>query len=309
MSGLIALDWGTSSLRAFRMDADGAVQEKRERPWGIRHLPPGGFAAALAGTIGDWSDAPLIACGMVGSRQGWQEVPYVDVPAGADDLARHLARADIDAGRVLYLVPGLHHRRGPDVMRGEETQLVGALARMPAAAPASTWILPGTHSKWVTVRDSRIVDFATVMTGEVFAVMRGHSILGVDMEPPGSDDTAFVQGVREARDSGAAGGFSRLFSTRARRLEGRLSAAGSADYLSGLLIGEEYRAMRAEGRFDTRAPLHMIGAEALCRRYRRAAVLFGISVTPAPAAAAARGLWHIAGQAGLSVNPSVSLEH
>ncbi len=305
---LIALDWGTSSLRAWRMDAAGTVLDAREQPWGIRHLPEGGFAAALDAVTAGWAGTAWIACGMVGSRQGWQEVPYVEAPAGLDTLAAGLGGVALDGGRILHLVPGVHNRRGPDVMRGEETQLLGAMAAMAPGAVPVTWVLPGTHSKWAAVRDAAVHDFVTLMTGELYAVLSAHSILGTGMDAAGGDESAFVQGVREARDSGGAGGFSRLFSTRARQLEGRLTAAGSADYLSGLLIGEEYRAMLADGRFDTRAPLQLIGAESLCRRYRRAAALFGIRVVLTADGAAAHGLWRIARRAGLFGAESVSPE-
>lgn len=298
MSGLIGLDWGTSSLRAFRID-DARASATRERPWGIRCLPEGGFDAALADLVAGWPDDPLIACGMVGSRQGWTEAAYLETPARAEALAQHLARVTTADGRVLHIVPGLHHRRGPDVMRGEETQLVGALAGASGACTGSTFILPGTHSKWVAVRDAAVVDFATMMTGELFALLCKHSILGAGMDTGGEEAAAFERGVREARDSAGEGGFSRLFSTRSRLLEGDLSPAGSAEYLSGLLVGEEFRAMLSSRRFDTADAVHMIGAEALCARYRRAATLFDIEIAPPVGPAAAHGLWHIACLAGL----------
>jgi 2-dehydro-3-deoxygalactonokinase len=295
MSGLIALDWGTSSLRAMWMDADGKVIQTRRKPWGIRQLPDSGFAGALDAVTEGWPALTRIASGMIGSRSGWREVAYLDLPAGGDRLAGALDSAD-----GLTIVPGLRNPRGPDVMRGEETQIVGLMARHPEAADA-TVLLPGTHSKWASLREGRVVDFCTLMTGELFALLRQHSILaaGVDAGAAVDAGKAFLDGVRQARDSGAAGAFSRLFATRARMLGGELPAASIPDYLSGLLIGEEFRSMRAEQRMPTDRPLWLIGDAALCARYRLAAAEFSIALAPAVEDTAAAGLWWLARAAGL----------
>lgn len=299
MSGLVALDWGTSSLRAFRFDDTGKLKETRARPWGIRHLPEGGYDAALAGITADWPALPRVACGMVGSRNGWREMPYLDLPAGAAQLGDALGSVRAADGMDVHLIPGLHDPRGPDVMRGEETQLIGALALRPELAATSTFILPGTHSKWAVVRDGAVTGFRTLMTGELFAVLRQHSILGATGVDAADDAKAFARGVVAARDSGAAGALSRLFSTRALMLGGALPPASVPDYLSGLLIGEEFRAALADGLARRDAPLPLIGETALCERYRRAAALFDIEL-PAPIAdAAAHGLWQLAARAGL----------
>jgi len=295
MSGLIALDWGTSSLRAMLVDADGTVLETRRKPWGIRQLPDSGFAGALDAVTQGWPPLTRIASGMIGSRSGWREVGYLDLPASGDQLADALDTAD-----GLTIVPGLRNPRGPDVMRGEETQIVGLMARHPAAADA-TVLLPGTHSKWASLRQGRVVDFCTLMTGELFALLRQHSILAadVDAEAVVDDGTAFIDGVRQARDSGAAGSLSRLFATRARMLDGDLQPASIPDYLSGLLIGEEFRSMRADQRMSTDQPLWLIGDAALCTRYRLAAAEFSIALAPAVDDTAAAGLWWLARAAGL----------
>jgi 2-dehydro-3-deoxygalactonokinase len=217
MSGLIGLDWGTSSLRAYWLE-DGSIRQTRSLPWGIRHLPEGGFEAALAEICAEWPLLPRLACGMVGSRNGWLEVPYLDLPADPALLGVSLQSLHTADGRELHIVPGLRNARGPDVMRGEETQLVGAVTRHPALAAKSTVILPGTHSKWVSIREGAVVDFCTMMTGELFALLRQHSILGAGMVESIEDGEAFARGVITARDSGAAGALSRLFSARAMML-------------------------------------------------------------------------------------------
>jgi 2-dehydro-3-deoxygalactonokinase len=298
MGGLSGLDWGTSSLRAFRFDGAGRIVETRARAWGIRQLPEGGFDAALAEITAGWPALPRLACGMVGSRGGWREMPYLDLPADTAQLGRALGRLCAADGRDVHLVPGLRDPRGPDVMRGEETQLLGALALRPALAAASCFILPGTHSKWAVVRDGAVTGFRTLMTGELYALLRRHSILGGDVQAA-DDAVAFARGVAAARDSGAAGALGRLFSARALMLDGALASASVPDYLSGLLIGEEFRIALADGLARRDAPLQLIGETALCERYRRAAALFEIELPPPVEEAAARGLWQLATQAGL----------
>ena len=299
MAGLIGLDWGTSSLRAYRYDGADRIAETRARPWGIRQLPAGGYDAALADITAGWPALPRLACGMVGSRGGWREAPYLDLPADVARLGDALAGLRAADGMDVHLVPGLRDPSGPDVMRGEETQLAGALALQPELAAASSFILPGTHSKWAVVRDGAVCGFRTRMTGELFAVLRQHSILGATGVEADDDDAAFERGVAAARDSGAAGALGRLFSARALMLDGALAPASVSDYLSGLLVGEEFRAALADGLARRDTPLQLIGDAALCERYRRAAALFDIDLPPPVQDAAARGLWRIALQAGI----------
>jgi 2-dehydro-3-deoxygalactonokinase len=179
---LIALDWGTSSLRSFLLARDGALLERRAQPWGIQRLPEGGFVAAFRGIAGDWRDelpsVPVLAAGMIGSRQGWLEVPYVECPANREAIAAGIVACDAACG-TLHIVPGLMQGgKLPDVMRGEETQIVGALSLAPELATESLFVLPGTHCKWADVRDGHVIGFKTYITGELFATLRDHSILG-----------------------------------------------------------------------------------------------------------------------------------
>lgn len=297
---LIALDWGTSTLRAWRLGAGAVALAQRQQPWGIMHLPEGGFAAALLGITQGWLDdrVPLIAAGMVGSAQGWREAPYVDCPAGADALAAGLTAIDAGGGLRLHIVPGVCHAR-PDVMRGEEAQCLGALALQPLLVAHSTLLLPGTHSKWLHVRQGRIVDFQTYMTGELYALLREHSILGRPVFAAGEQvsNEAFDRGVAALHGEPQAGLSPLLFGTRALVLAGRLDAAHSLDYLSGLLIGEELRCALAH--HDATEPLALIGDAALCDRYRRALAAHGIEHAPVIEGATAVGLWQVALRAGL----------
>jgi 2-dehydro-3-deoxygalactonokinase len=304
---LVALDWGTTALRAYLLGQGGAVLAQRAQPWGILHLPEGGFDAALQGIAGDWLSAtpgvPLIACGMVGSAQGWREAPYVPCPAGADSLVSGLTAFDVGGGARMHIVPGVRNER-PDVMRGEETQVVGASASAPQLSGRSTLLMPGTHSKWVELREGRIDDFRTYMTGELFAVLRDHSILGRPARAAAAAHEtsfeAFDRGVGAVMQGGGATGL--LFSTRTLVLTGRLPPEQSLDYLSGLLIGDELRCAlpaEVEAPSAAAASLVLIGDDALCERYRRALGLWGAAQPQLLSNTAVAGLWHMAVRAGL----------
>ena len=300
---LIALDWGTSSLRATLMGDDGRVLDTRIEPWGILPLPHGDFASTYHAITDAWlgHGVHALAAGMIGSANGWLTAPYCTAPVGADDLAAALT---VVPGVSLSIVPGVATRGNrPDVMRGEETQIVGALALHPHLASRSVVVLPGTHSKWVHVVEGKIADFTTYMTGELFAVLRHHSILGrlaiTAADDQAADTDAFSRGVLVAQD--AAGGLAPLlFSARALVLANRLAASDCMEYLSGLLIGDELRCgLLRDGR-----PSALVGDEALCDRYASALQLLGVPGVPVIVGAADIGLWHIARRAGLVRTPA-----
>jgi 2-dehydro-3-deoxygalactonokinase len=301
-TALVAIDWGTSAARAYRLDASGGVLERRGVPLGVRHVRDGRFETALAKLLGDWSadPAPRIACGMIGSRQGWVEAPYVSCPTSLTALADHLVRAPQDA---LTIVPGVMTRDAvglPDVMRGEETQLLGAVA---IDEPGVLAVLPGTHSKWARVEHGRIVDFATFMTGELYAVLIDHSMLGrlAGHEPGRFARDAFSRGVARGLDEGELA--HDLFGARTLALAGELESEEVADWLSGLLIGREIRAARAWAqRAGVDASIvRVIGSDALVERYDLALGDAGALAARGEADAAALGLWRIAQRAGMTV--------
>jgi len=299
MSALIALDWGTSHLRAGLLDAAGQVLELRRSAHGIRALPEGGFDAALAEITRGWPQCPRLACGMVGARDGWREMPYLDIPVAAGEVAVALGEISAADGHPLLLVPGLRQRQRPDVMRGEETQVLGALALEPTLAARVTLVLPGTHCKWVMLHDGRVVDFRTAMTGELFAWLSAHSTLAGGRLPQTGVGARFVDGVREARESGSAGGLSRLFRARALRLDGRLAEEEVSGWLSGLLIGEEIRSVLAEPGFTLGMPVRLIGDPVLCGYYRRALAEFSVVSEGEAVETVMSGLWWIARESGM----------
>jgi len=299
-AALIGLDWGTSHLRGYLLDADGLVLERRHSPHGVRALPEGGFNAALSALTQGWPSCPRVACGMVGGRGGWCEVPYLDVPANADALAATLGQVMAHDGAPLWIVPGVRDRQRPDVMRGEETQVVGALAETPVLWAEANVILPGTHCKWVRVHQGQMIDVRTVMTGELFALLLRHSLLASGCDPrEAHSDTRFLDGVHTARDSGGAGGWSRLFAARALWVNGQLAAEEIPGWLSGVLIGEEIRSMLADSGTVSARVWQLIGEPALCTRYRQALAAFSIEIAQPDLDSAASGLWQIALRSGL----------
>jgi 2-dehydro-3-deoxygalactonokinase len=295
---LLAVDWGTSSLRGALLAANGAVIDERTFPRGILTVPPDGFAAVFNECFGDWRAATsgllCLMAGMVGSRQGWQEAPYCACPAGFADIARQLHWLDATAGHAkgsIAIVPGLSCERGglsgdsalaqlPDVMRGEETQVFGALQALQLQdAQDVTLVLPGTHSKWVQVQRGRITAFTTFMTGECYALLRQHSILARTLPTGDSpfDASAFVQGVQIALRGTSL--LQTAFSVRTLALFERLSAEMLESYLSGLVIGEELRAqsLAAERR------VVLIANAALTQRYQLALAQCGMACdSPGP---------------------------
>jgi 2-dehydro-3-deoxygalactonokinase len=307
-TALIGLDWGTTSLRAYRIGRDGRVLERRVGETGILKVPGGDFAGALATAAGDWLAAapqlPVLAAGMIGSRQGWREVAYVPCPAGLAELAAGLALVAGPGGREVRLVPGLARPGAaegfPDVMRGEETQIVGALAAAPGEE-RRCFVLPGTHSKWAWTTGTRIERFATYMTGEVFEVLTRHSILGRLMQGDAHDPAAFARGLERARASGGAPPgrlLHDLFGTRTLGLFGELPATALGSYLSGLLIGAEVTAALAE---TGGAPVTILASSQLASLYATALAAAGAVAAVGDVDSAARGLHAVARTARLLV--------
>lgn len=303
-TSMIAVDWGTTSLRAWRLDPSGGIIDRRRERLGIQQVVNAAFADTLGNVIGDWRReaplAPVLMAGMIGSRQGWIEAPYATCPAGLEMVARHLAVVPDDPR--IWIVPGLSLRAGaaaPDVMRGEETQLFGL--DLPSGGLV---ILPGTHSKWTLLREGLIEWFATFLTGELYDVLRRHSILGRLMEEAtttGDVPDGFASGLTDMLSPSGPGTLQALFSVRTRGLFGDLKAAQLPGYLSGLLIGSEIK--EALGAVKARAGVPrgavLVGAESLTAIYAFALARAGIATTIAGEDCSARGLFRIAAAAAI----------
>ncbi len=291
---MIAVDWGTSNMRAFRLDAGGAVVDRRESRSGITQVAGGAFTATLRDVVGSWlgdGESRVLMCGMIGSRQGWVEAPYLPCPADPAALAGALVEVPFEGAQV-RLVPGLSARDAggtPEVMRGEETKLLALMRHMGGNGLVC---LPGTHTKWVRLADGRIEGFATCMSGEAFGALRDGTILGRMMRHEGPVDLAgFDRGVARSGESGHL--LHHLFGVRTLGLFGELDEAQAAGYLSGLLIGHEARAMAPRG-----GVVHLAGDGTLTALYERAIGAAGARVAMLDEDVAAQGLAIIGRAAG-----------
>lgn len=241
------MDWGTTNRRAYLIAPDGAMVDEMEDERGVLSVPGGGFAAAVAEVRARLGDLPLLMGGMIGSNRGWREAPYVPCPAGLPELAARLEWVEPERTAI---VPGVCFAGAgaADVMRGEEVQILGAFGE--GIIPADATVChPGTHNKWIRLADGRITGFRTVMTGELFNLLKEHSILSDLLALPVDTGLAFEAGVRKGLEG--EGVTAELFSVRARVLLGAARREDAASFASGLLIGA-----------DVRAGLRFIGEEA-----------------------------------------------
>ncbi|WP_044827347.1 2-dehydro-3-deoxygalactonokinase [Thalassospira sp. HJ] len=281
----IAVDWGTSNLRVWAMDDNANILGSVESPLGMNAIagdPKLSFEAVLIDLIDAWLakdmvGLPVVICGMAGAKQGWLEAPYCDVPARPADLAQGAAKPDVRDPRIsVFILPGLCQRGDPDVMRGEETQLVGFMAAHPGFAG---WVcLPGTHSKWARISGGEITTFRTYMSGEVFALLSQHSILQHSVDD-GWDDAAFADAVRAAQTQPTAF-LHRLFGVRAAALvaPAGTTVASGASVLSGTVIGTEIADVL--GLLQPNENIALIGAGKLASLYQAALAVHGHKATP-----------------------------
>lgn len=271
---LIGIDWGTSNRRAYLLDREGALLRRHEDEGGILEVDGDfeGSLAALLRVLG-LEQADVVLSGMVGSRNGWREAPYLDVSEPLAALGERMLEVKSGlAGVRCRIVPGYRYldpQNVPDVMRGEEAQLLGALS---LGASEGWFLLPGTHSKWARVEQGRIVEFHTFMTGELFALMSQHGTLSKVMDARQSVPEAFAAGMQAARH----GPFTHAaFGCRALVVTDMMPASHTASYLSGLLIGTEVHDIlrRAGGGLET---VQVVGSETLSKHYLEALRLAGI---------------------------------
>ncbi|MEM9247525.1 MAG: 2-dehydro-3-deoxygalactonokinase [Pseudomonadota bacterium] len=270
----IAVDWGTSNLRVWLLGEDGDILDRRTSDAGMAALKPDAFEAALLALVEDAlprrGTLPVVCCGMAGARQGWAEAAYLSVPAAPPDLTHATTVATADDRLDVRLLPGLKQARPADVMRGEETQIGGVLTAEPGFD--GVVCLPGTHSKWAQVSAGEVVSFRTFMTGELFALLTGHSVLRHTIGATGWDDGAFEVALSEGLSHPArlTGG---LFGLRAEALLNDLAPETARARLSGLLIGMELAGARP---YWLGQAVTIVGEGTLARRYGKALEAQGI---------------------------------
>ncbi|MEZ3498663.1 2-dehydro-3-deoxygalactonokinase [Pantoea sp. KPR_PJ] len=269
MNSYIAIDWGSTNLRAWYYH-DGVCQQARRSESGITRLngrtPAEVFHAVTEGWPVD--DLPVIMAGMVGSNAGWMNAPYLPCPVSLEDIASHLTRVEQRG----WIVPGLsiHAEDNVNVMRGEETQLLGA-ARL---LPASCYVMPGTHCKWVSEAQRQIVSFRTLMTGELHHLLLNHALIGTGLPEQVADADAFRQGLETGVHDRSI--LRRLFEVRAAHVLGVRPRESVSEFLSGLLIGHEVALMAETFVEEKTAPLTLIAGPALAERYLQAMALCGL---------------------------------
>ncbi len=268
MTDLLAIDWGTTNRRLFHL-RDGAVVTTERDGRGVTAIPKGGFAAEIANIRDQHGDLPVLMAGMVGSTLGWQTAPYVPTPATLATLSVNL----LTVAPHTRIIPGVRTSGArADVMRGEEVQLLGAVAAG-LAPPTALLCQPGTHCKWVTMQAGAIADFTTAMTGELFALLRAHGVLAAQLAGEVTPGAAFDDGVTAGREQGLAAA---LFAVRARGVLGSLKIDDAASYASGILIGADAAAQLAA---RPGGHVHILADAALGALYARAVASCGGSAS------------------------------
>ena len=290
-----AVDWGTTSFRLWLLDAAGEILAERRSGEGMLTAGPDGFAAILdahLSAVGAAADLPVIACGMVGARQGWVEAPYVETPATAASIAASACRVP-GLERPVYILPGVAQSNAstPDVMRGEETQILGLPERAGGTGGRDLVCMPGTHSKWVALEAGRIAGFATFITGDLFAAVAKHTILRHSVADPAApfDRAGFADGFRAGLESPAEA-TNRMFAIRAGGLLDVGAGGDGGSQLSGLVLGLEFAGARS--RFGATPAVTLVASGQLLDIYTVACELAGIEAVAADAdAAVRRGLY------------------
>lgn len=269
-SRYIAIDWGSTNLRAW-LYQDGECLDSRQSASGVTRLNGQTPEAVLNTVTEGWRNAPIpvLMAGMVGSNAGWINAPYLPCPVAFDAIGKQLTAVIPN----VWIIPGLSVDRDDNhnVIRGEETQLIGASA----LAPASLYIMPGTHCKWVQADAERIHDFRTVMTGELHHLLLAHSLLGVGISEQQEDLAAFDAGLEQGINDDAI--ITRLFEVRASHVLGTLPRAHVSDYLSGLLIGNEVATQLRHYQPAKSEPITLVANLRLCARYQRALTRLGFT--------------------------------
>lgn len=296
---MIAIDWGTTNCRASLLAEDGSELDTRRAPEGAGGLQASEFEAVFERLVSGWPDLPVWICGMAGSRQGWREAPYLSCPAKLSDLGCQISRIKTTSGRPVRIVPGLLYRdkrNNCDIMRGEETQIAGLLAKQNDFSGLA--ILPGTHCKWADIQDGMVLRFQTFLTGELYSLLATASILRHSVSAHeadiSADHPAFLEGFSDVI-SGYVPLVSGLFQIRTQDVLNGAQKDDSAARLSGLMIGAEFAAAKSGGWLDNVQDSYIIGGRGLTPLYAKACELVGLkSRSVFGLDASTKGLWYLA---------------
>lgn len=269
----IAIDWGSTNLRAWLYQGDKCLESKQSEA-GVTRLNGKSPEAVLAEVTQNWRDSatPVVMAGMVGSNVGWKIAPYLPVPASFAAIGEQLT----PVGDNVWIIPGLCVSRDDNhnVMRGEETQLLGART----LSPSSVYVMPGTHCKWVQADAEQIHDFRTVMTGELHHLLLQHSLVGAGLPEQQTSSDAFAAGLARGIDSPAV--LPQLFEVRASHVLGNLPREQVNEFLSGLLIGAEVASMRDFIAHEQ--TITIVAGASLTSRYQQAFHAMGRDVSAVP---------------------------
>jgi len=268
---VIAVDWGSTNLRAYRLNAQLELEDRIDAAYGIKNIEHTNYESVLESLLGDWlaDTRYFIFSGMITSRQGWIETPYVACPVTPESLVENIQSQKLKSGLTAYFIPGaccylLNGEPATDVMRGEEVQLLGL-----SAESKKIVVLPGTHSKWVQMNTGSICAFCTYMTGELFELVRYKSLAGQLASTENHIAGHFLEGVNIGYKSDQLMG--KLFSARSSVLLEQRAPETVHSYLSGVLIGTEIKQGMAQTAEDYRhAPIELVGSDALVKRYKQA---------------------------------------
>lgn len=264
-ASFIAIDWGTTNRRVYLIEHGRVIRSERDDR-GVSAMVPDSYGAEIHAIRDRFGNLSILCAGMIGSTVGWRTAPYVPAPAACQDLANAL----LDVGDAVSIVPGVMTTEPAhaDVMRGEEVQILGA-ALAGLVPPDALVCQPGTHCKWARLSGGRLAGFTTAMTGELFALLRTHSLIAPQLQGSIEPDASFLQGVAEARRRDLAAS---LFGIRTASVLGLRGDAEAAAYASGLLIGSDVAARLTE---HDDAQIHILGDEALAALYATAIRAWG----------------------------------
>ncbi|MEP4432695.1 MAG: 2-dehydro-3-deoxygalactonokinase [Hyphomicrobiales bacterium] len=302
---MIAIDWGTTNCRATLLDANGKELDTRRAPEGAGGLKSTEFEPVFDRLVQGWPDLPVWICGMAGSRQGWREAPYFSCPAALSELASEFTQITTSSGRLIRVIPGMlfkDERGNADIMRGEETQIAGLLARQPTFE--GLVIMPGTHCKWVSVQNGKVLRFQTFLTGELYSLLATasilrHSVSAHEADIP-ADNPAFLSGIEDAM-TGTVPLVAGLFQIRTQDVLNGVLKDDSAARLSGLMIGAEFAAAKSAGWMDGTKDACIIGGRGLTPLYTKACEMAGLKPqTLFGLEASTSGLWYLAHQRQLA---------